>query len=211
MRTKRSTALVALLGALLWTGCAGSGSSGFDGPASFEDRAIVRALEEHGCVEQGGLEICSIDAPLVLHGGTIAVELSPAAALPCTATDGDASCRLALSFVAEGFAPQAAFRVVVRSPGESGPWTIGGEVRQTGEARPVPSYSGDVLVPLPESYAQTSPEPAATAQVAVLVFADAPASLPAQADTLGATGAELAVVSEALDLVVGETVSPPGD
>jgi hypothetical protein len=204
-QTIRCTSWLVALGllALTLTACSGgSGSSGFDA-AFTESAAIKRALAEGRCVtpETKKPIICPADVTLPPGGlGSVELGLDQANKVPCSAAGGT-RCSLVLPFMPEGLPLTATYRVAVRAVDPIGSWRISAAPLENGVPS-MPDFDGTVSVDVPSQPMPGSPDAPVRAQLAVLVYLTAPTSVPAEVETLAASGADFAYVTKELSLQI---------
>jgi hypothetical protein len=161
---------------VVFSGCGGSGSSGFDGAADSEPEAIRQANDEGTCVVFDGLEYCASGAPVVVGGDSAVVDFAAASdPLPCASLPDDPACTTSVGFSPDGFPPETTF-LGAWAESENGPWTLSStEAADPGSGEPT-SDDRDVVVFLPEAGGAT-PD---AVMVAVLVYLrPLPTDLPA--------------------------------
>lgn len=194
----RRCSLALLLGALSLAGClGGSGSSGFGITPLAENRFIEDALGEGRCVDAGGLSICPTDtAGLDLPGEPGQPDPVPAAvgvitdfgdgAAACAAAEAPAGfCSISVHVAITGVPPDAAAVVVARPVGTGTEWIVGSSV-SLGDGPGV----GAVLLPRTvDSF-----------QLAILVFVKGDAIAAGEIETLSQAGADIAFVSDSIEL-----------
>lgn len=115
--------------------------------------------------------------------------------LSCTALDPTA-CRFTISFLAQGFPPDAMFRAAARSVDPTGPWTIGPPAAATG-----PQPSNSLVAAVTVSGVSSAPAQARQVQIVVLVYLQPPDLVPDQVELLGESGANLAYVASPLTVI----------
>lgn len=130
-------------------------------------------------------------------GMSIDTGLEKDAPIACVALAADTGCGLTLTFTAQGFPPEAVFRVAVRTLDPVSPWTIGGEARPGADTHGAPDFEGPVAVQVPAA----TPGRSTRVQIAVLVFLTADGSVPPQVERLADSGADFAYVTEELLLL----------
>lgn len=220
--------LVAVLALVLLAGCGGSGSSGFDALAA-ENDAIDRALQDGTCPVENGLTICASNqmptspppsatrtptgtpeshatttpTPTGTHAnatGTATVppsasrtptplppgrpsadvDFSPNDIANCAGTDLSQPCVLTVTFAVSNAPASAVYRAASRGRDPDTAWTL---------------HPSDgpyaVIVVAPE---------VTTVQVAVLLFDGDPGELPANVELLADSGAQVAFVTEPVDV-----------
>jgi hypothetical protein len=210
MHARRTVWLMILLLAwlpLVLAACAGgnggSGSSGFDS-APTEGAAITLALKEQRCVASPMLTVCPTNVPppanvhLPLQPGQVDVNVDQSHAVACVQPTVDAACTFTLPFSSAGFSDGTTFRVAVRNVDPPGPWMLSAPPQPTG-APGAPGFE----VPVAVGPASGAPMVVTHVQLAVLVFAEPPSTLPASVDELGNTGADFAYVTNELTLQPG--------
>ncbi len=209
--TWRHALWVAVFGlAGLLAACAGgSGSSGFDVSARAEDGAIEQALAEQRCVPGAGLSICPADlsAPAAATppagpppspspaAPQVDTGLRGDAPLACVATPGG-PCTLTVPFAPEGFPATATYRVAVRPLEPQGRWAIGSAPVEHGMPGS-PNFDGAAGL---DAVAVEGPAQRVPVQVAVLVYLEPPASVPAQVEHLADSGADYAFVTPRVEV-----------
>jgi hypothetical protein len=142
--------------------CGGSGSSGFDGPAS-EPEAIEQALRDGVCVEFSGTTYCASGVPVLVGDDSAMVDFAGAAdPVPCAALPEAPACSAPVGFAPEGF-PDATEFLGAWATSARGPWRLSGvDTAAPGSAE----GDEDVVVVLPDA----APTPADPLVVAVLVY-----------------------------------------
>lgn len=203
MHARRTVWLMAMLlgvAACAGGGAGGSGSSGFDS-APNESAAITLALKEQRCVDSPMLIICptNVPPPTNVHPpqqpGQVDVNVDQSRAVACVQPTADAACTFTLPFSSAGFPDGTTFRVAVRNVEPPGPWVLSAPPQPTG-APGTPGFEVPVVV----GAANGAPTVVPHVQLAVLVFAEPPPTLPASVDALGNTGADFAYVTAELTL-----------
>jgi len=120
----------------------------------------------------------------------VEIHLDRVAAVPCVGSDQGGACSFTLPFEAQGFAPEAAFRVATRTVNPDSRWTIGAASLPVGLSNPS-SFEGPATVSVPAN----SSDARITAQAAVLVFEDPSPGVPDTVEELADTAAEAAYVT----------------
>jgi len=222
-------ALIALFALLLLAGCGGSGSSGFDALAA-ENDAIDRALQGGSCPVENGLTICASNqmpsspmpsatrtptgtpeaagsatptrtgtaGPAVTRTATsfpsatptptqlppgrpsAEVDFSPNDIANCAGTDLSEPCVLTVTFAVSNAPANAVYRAASRERDPDSVWTLHAS-------------------PGPYAFIAVAPD-VATIQVAVLLFDGDPGELPASVELLADSGAQVAFVTEPVDV-----------
>ena len=122
---------------LLFYGCGGSGSSGFDAAGGLEEAflleqdAIDDVTEGGGCVDVDGTEICAPDSDLedspansFQPPATLTIDPVSGSEVSCVPTDED-NCVFQLSIQQANFAEGVKFFAAVRYQDETSFWSIG--------------------------------------------------------------------------------------
>lgn len=197
----RTSLALLVLGAATWlSACAGgSGSSGFDINAASEAVTIQRVLDDGECRERNRLTICRADeggtpipatpqpgsSPTPSAAPRVDTQLDSSAALACVPLADAGSCRLTVRFTTAGFAPGSTFHIAARSTEEGAAWSIHTTAEAGNDER-----SALVQVPLQ----------GLEIQIAILVFAGTPSSVPSTIRELADSGADFAYVTQTLML-----------
>lgn len=184
MSPKRTLVSLASLLAVTLAAClGGSGSSGFDVTAAFENERIDQAVSSRECVSLEGTLVCPTDRETGAAPGTpdalpnVDSGFGEGSSPACVPAGAD-TCTLPVSFAPTGLPADAVYAVAVRGVAPPGGWLL--IAAEDVYIRPGPVI--EAVVPLP---AETQ-----VAQVALLAFLDgdrAPRSGPL--DTLTGTGA----------------------
>jgi hypothetical protein len=125
------------------------------------------------------------------NGMSVDTGLTPGVPLSCVL--GPSGCRFVVPFEPVGFPPDATFSVAARQD-ESGGWRIAPATASSGTTVEVPSFSGTLSIAVGSALVQPVGS-GATVQLAVLVFVQPPASVPAQVVHLADSGAAFAFVT----------------
>jgi hypothetical protein len=196
MRRIRTGLMAAsVLAALLFAGCGGSGSSGFDAIPS-EARAIEHVIDTGDCADFDGQTFCASGAKATgpFKGALVKIQEHPDP-LVCDAVAIAEKCTVPLAFTTEGFAHPTSVLAAV-SENENGPWTLANVAVEESVADGPRSVSIDV----PARTDSTAPTPLIAA---VMVFdGAAPKDLPAVSPRLSDFGVDLVYVSPRLEIVV---------
>ena len=180
-----------LLVLLLIAGCGGSGSSGFD--LTSENAAITQALEGNRCVASGELTICPSGASPTLPSPSgqpkIDIAVAPDGVVDCTPAGSTTTCSFLLPLTVQHVTPGTELRVAVRSAGKREEWVVGDALEALSR------LSAAVTVELGGG---ASDAPPVSFQVAVLVFAAPPSSVPDRVRELAASAADVAFVTGSL-------------
>jgi len=186
--------------ALVLHACAGgSGSSGFD-VSSAETAAIREVLTTGRCVPVSDTEltVCPADVASPQGApGSVMAGVDPASAVPCVLSAAD-SCAFTFPFMADGFPPEAVYRVATRSIDPLGAW----RVSAAPTANPAPGSAPDFDVPVLIERPSDAPTGSSSVQLAVLVYLAAPSSIPSTVNTLVESGADFAYVVTPIDVLV---------
>lgn len=126
--------------------------------------------------------------------------LNDQTAIRCVQTAPGGPCSVPLRFSTEGFPPSATFRVAARAIGPTGTWQLA-PAPVPDNATAAAMFSVTVLL--------AGPEPPAHAQFAVLVFLNAPPTLPDAFQELVETSAEYAFVTPTLSVEVDQQFPVP--
>ena len=217
MHARHPLGLTWLLSVLVLAACAGgSGSSGFDNSPSAENAAISQALDQQRCVQRPALIICPADqetpSPLptptapgaatgtpvasptpTVHEPTVTPQprvdtggIDQSGGVDCAPSPVDNTCRFTLPFAPQGFPLTAMVRIAVRTD-ETGRWTISSAGPPNG---PLAMPSFDAPVAVGQAVGTGVP-----VQIAILVFLDFPAAIPAEVTELAESGADYAFVT----------------
>jgi hypothetical protein len=187
-----------LLAIALWSGCGGSGSSGFDALPATEPEAIARAIEQSKCLGFDDTTFCASDVEATTEDETQSVKVrieEPEAPLVCRVRLGRAGCRTAVTFTPRRFPPGTTF-VAATSASEDGPWTLTETVPASAPGQAPLTRTVRVTLPAPGT-----PDAPVSLLLAVLVYTgEAPADLPTQTQRLTDFGADFVFVSRRLEV-----------